>query len=204
MRIDLGETVRGLRAAWYEFGEALAALVRDMEPWVMVLVGLFCGAWVVQVLERLTQVPGFAWLRWLRWLWWFGRYARCVFPGCTARIPVRYCLCRNHFLAAARYGWEHQDGWGVKDATAPAFYVYLLELDGGRTLYAGQTRNLMRRVHEHGNGTTKTTAGRRPLLVWFEQVATRQAAVEKEADLKHRIDTQPAQVRRMVNEFRRR
>ena len=74
----------------------------------------------------------------------------------------------------------------------------------GKSLYAGQTRNLMRRMQEHSEGTTKTTRGRRPVLAWFEQVATRQAAVEKEADLKHRIDTQPEGVRRMVGAFRSR
>ena len=62
----------------------------------------------------------------------------------------------------------------------------------------------MRRVREHVAGTTKTTRDRRPLLAWFEQVETRQAAVEKEADLKHRIDTQPEDVRRMVAAFRSR
>ena len=82
--------------------------------------------------------------------------------------------------------------------------MYLLELDGGKNLYAGQTRNLMRRVYEHCDGTTKTTAGRKPVLAWFEQVPTRQAAVEKEADMKHRIDTQPEAVRRMVGAFRSR
>ena len=62
----------------------------------------------------------------------------------------------------------------------------------------------MRRMHEHAEGTTKTTAGRRPRLAWFEQVPSRQAAVEKEADLKHQIDTQPQAVRQMVESFRRR
>ena len=117
---------------------------------------------------------------------------------------ARYQLCHNHFLAASRYQWEHKDAWGKKDKQADAFWVYLLELDGGRSLYAGQTRNLMRRMHEHGEGTTKTTAGRRPRLAWFEQMPSRQAAVEKEADLKHQIDTQPQDVRCMIDTFRRR
>ena len=82
--------------------------------------------------------------------------------------------------------------------------MYLLELDGGKNLYAGQTRNLVLRMMEHSGGTTKTTAGRRPQLAWFEQVSSRQAAVEKEADLKHQIDTQPEAVRQMVAGFRSR
>ena len=204
MANQLADIAPGFRSALGDLGEVLRALLTGMEAWMLVLVCLFCGAWTVQFLERLTQVPLFGWLRLLRRLWLLGWSGWCVFPGCGKRVKARYQLCYNHFLAASRYEWEHRDGWGRKDRQADAFYVYLLELDGGRSLYAGQTRNLMRRVHEHCEGTTKTTAGRRPTLAWFEQLPTRQAAVEKEADLKHRIDTQPAAVRQMVQAFRRR
>ena len=50
----------------------------------------------------------------------------------------------------------------------------------------------------------RSRRGRGPVLAWLEQVASRQAAVEREADLKHRIDTQPEGVRRMIEDFRRR
>ena len=204
MRGSLAEIMSGLQAALYELGGLLGALVTGMEPWLLVLVCLFSGAWLVQFLDRLVQAPLFGWLRLLRRLWLLGWSGWCVFPGCGRRIKARYQLCYNHFLAASRYEWEHRDGWGRKDRRSDAFYVYLLELDGGRSLYAGQTRNLMRRMQEHCEGTTKTTRGRRPVLAWFEQVGSRQAAVEKEADLKHRIDTQPEGVRRMVSAFRSR
>ena len=186
----------------------LSAHLRDVEPGVVVLVsvfvGLLSGAWIVQLLERLAEAPLLGWMRLLRRLWLLGFCGWCAFPGCRTRIKARYRLCANHFLAASRYGWEHRDDWGRKDRRSDAFYVYVLELDCGKALYAGQTRNLMRRVQEHCAGTTKTTRDRRPVLAWFEQVATRQAAVEKEADLKHRIDTQPEDVRRMVAAFRSR
>ena len=204
MTDQLAAIASGFRSALHDLGEVLRALLTGMEPWMLVLACLFCGAWIVQFLERLTQVPLFGWLRWLRRLWLLGWSGWCVFPGCGKRVKARYQLCYNHFLAASRYEWEHRDGWGRKDRQADAFYVYILELDGGRNLYAGQTRNLMRRMHEHCEGTTKTTAGRRPVLAWFEQVPTRQAAVEKEADLKHRIDVEPAAVRQMVSAFRSR
>ena len=204
MTDQLAAIASGFRSALDDLGEVLRTLLTGMEPWMLVLVCLFCGAWIVQFLERLTQVPLFGWLRWLRRLWLLGWSGWCVFPGCGKRVKARYQLCYNHFLAASRYEWEHRDGWGRKDKQADAFYVYILELDGGRNLYAGQTRNLMRRMHEHCEGTTKTTAGRRPVLVWFEQVPTRQAAVEKEADLKHRIDVAPTEVRQMVQAFRSR
>ena len=204
MRIDWREMALGFGGTLQDLGDILSALLAGMEPWLVVLTCLFCGAWLVQLLDRLIHVGLFGWLRWLRRLWLLGFSGWCVFPGCGTRIKARFQLCHNHFLAASRYQWEHRDGWGRKDRQANAFWVYLLELDGGKTLYAGQTRNLMRRVMEHGEGTTKTTAGRRPVLAWFEQMSSRQAAVEKEADLKHRIDTQPQAVREMVEEFRRR
>ena len=204
MTVGWVEMVSGFGEALEELGGFFWGLLTNMEPWVPVLACLFCGAWLVQLLDRLIHVGLFGWLRWLRRLWLLGFSGWCVFPGCGTRVKARFQLCHNHFLAASRYQWEHRDGWGKKDRQANAFWVYLLELDGGQSLYAGQTRNLMRRMQEHGDGTTKTTAGRRPVLAWFEQVATREAAVKREADLKHRIDAQPDAVRQMVEDFRRR
>ena len=200
MRLDWQEMVTGFAGALRDVDATLTAV----DPWLLVVIGLFCGAWLVQLLDRLMHVLLFGWLRWVRRLWLLGFSGWCVFPGCGMRVKARFQLCHNHFLAASRYQWEHRNGWGKKDRQADAFYVYLLELDGGKNLYAGQTRNLMRRMMEHGEGTTKTTAGRSPRLAWFEQVPTRQAAVEKEADLKYRIDTEPGTVRQMVENFGRR
>ena len=204
MRIDWREIAAGFGGTLQNLGDILSALLKGMEPWVLVLICLFCGAWLVQLLDRLMHLALFGWLRWVRRLWLLGFSGWCAFPGCGTRVKARFQLCHNHFLAASRYQWEHRDGWGRKDKKADAFWVYLLELDGGESLYVGQTRNLMRRMQEHDEGTTKTTAGRRPVLVWFEQVPSRQAAVEREADLKHRIDTQPQAVRQIVEAFRRR
>ena len=208
MRIEAAEILAGLWAGLVRIADGLTVQLRDVDAGLAVLVSVFlgvlCGAWFVQFLERLAQVPLLGWLRLLRWLWLLGFSGWCVFPGCGTRIKARFHLCHNHFLAASRYEWEQRPGWGRKDRQSDAFYVYVLELDGGKTLYAGQTRNLMRRMQEHCTGTTKTTRGRRPALAWFEQVPTRQAAVEKEADLKHRIDTAPDGVRGMVAAFRNR
>ena len=204
MSIDWAEIAEGMAGTLHGLGDILWSIVSGMEPWVLVVISFFCGAWLAQLLNRLSHVALFGWLRWLRRLWLLGFSSCCVFPGCGRRIKARFQLCHNHFLAASRYQWEHRDGWGRKDRQSDAFYAYVLELDGGKSLYAGQTRNLMRRMQEHCDGTTKTTAGRRPVLAWFEQVPSRQAAVEKEAELKHRIDAQPEEVRQMVENFRRR
>lgn len=204
MGIDWREIAEGMAGTLHGLGDILWTILTGMDPWVLILICLFCGAWMVQLLDRLIHVALFGWLRWLRPMWLLGFSGWCVFPGCGMRIKARYQLCYNHFLAASRYQWEHRDGWGRKDRHSDAFYVYVVELDGGRTLYAGQTRNLMRRMQEHCDGTTKTTRDRTPVLAWFEQVPSRQAAVEKEADLKHRIDTHPEEVRQMAAVFRNR
>ena len=54
---------------------------------------------------------------------------------------------------------------------------------------------------EHRDGKTRSTAGRNPLLVWFDVVDTREEAAEAEAHLKELIDKNEREVRRMVNEF---
>ena len=166
--------------------------------------GYLAAEWPLVLFGVLAGSLGFAALRLWLWVGLIGHGRVCVFPGCGWRIKRRFRLCPNHFRAASRYEWELRDEWAARDAKCDAFYVYILELDGGKTLYAGQTRNLMRRLGEHQEGTTKTTAGRDPKLVWFEQHPTRQAAVEREADMKHLIDVQPRAVRRMIETFRRR
>ena len=137
MTIEWTEIAAGMAAALHGLAHGLWALLGNAEPWVLALICIFCGAWMVQFLDRLTQVAVFGWLRLLRCLWLLGFSGRCVFPGCGIRIKARYRLCHSHFLAASRYAWEHRDGWARKDRQSDAFYVYILELDGGEGLYAG-------------------------------------------------------------------
>ena len=197
MQIDWREMLLGLRGALEELAGLVLELVWTSEPWLKFVVSLFLAVWVVVLMTRLTDVVSRYVLRLFR------RYHDCAFAGCPARIRTKYKLCWNHFKAASRYELEHRDEWAAKDVRSDAFYVYILRLEDGE-LYAGQTRNLIRRMDEHRSGTTKTTAGRKPELVWFEQLPSRQAAVEQEADLKHRIDVRPAEVREMVSAFRSR
>jgi putative endonuclease len=64
-------------------------------------------------------------------------------------------------------------------------YAYLLECADG-TLYAGWTTDLARRVAAHNRGAgARYTRGRRPVrLVYFEESATREAAMQREAALR--------------------
>ena len=96
---------------------------------------------------------------------------------------------------------EHSPRWGAGDAQANEFYVYILKLDDGG-LYAGQTRELRERLMEHRDGTTRSTAGRNPRLVWFSTVATREEATETELELKQLYDRNPREIRRRIVRFR--
>ena len=89
MSIDWTEIADGMAGTLHDLGDILWPIVTGMEPWVLVLICLFCGAWMVQFLDRLMNVLLFGWLRWLRRLWLLGFSGWCVFPGCGG--PTAYC-----------------------------------------------------------------------------------------------------------------
>ena len=64
-------------------------------------------------------------------------------------------------------------------------YTYLLECADG-SLYCGWTNCLWERVKVHNEGRgAKYTRGRRPVeLVYFEEFATKQEAMQREAAIK--------------------
>ena len=95
---------------------------------------------------------------------------------------------------------EHSKTWEKGDESADHFFVYILKLDCGK-FYAGQTRELRERLMEHRDGTTKSTAGQNPKLVWFVIVSTRDDAEELEVELKKLVDRNPHHVRRLVRDF---
>ena len=99
-----------------------------------------------------------------------------------------------------RYEPESNPKWDAADQEGDVFFIYILKLDGGK-FYAGHTRELRERMGEHWDGKTRSTAGKNPLLVWFDVVDTREEAAEGEAYLKELIDRNEREVRRMVNEF---
>ena len=142
-----------------------------------------------------------------------------VCPGCGRYKEVRYkqCIeCRksaqsessrgrskakgNGTRTARKYEPEYSPDWEARDATATAFYVYVLKLNGGN-FYAGQTRELRERLSEHRDGRVKSTAGRDPKMVWFTEVSTRDEATELESELKKTVDRNPRVIRSMIIEF---
>ena len=70
-----------------------------------------------------------------------------------------------------------------KDEDTDVFYVYLLLLNDGK-FYAGHTNNLKARLVEHKRGKTRSTADKKPRLVWFSRTRTRSDATSYEQELR--------------------
>jgi putative endonuclease len=71
-------------------------------------------------------------------------------------------------------------------------FVYILEC-ADKTLYAGYTTDITRRVVEHNEAKVgaKYTRGRRPVrLVYSEKCATRSRALSREAEIKNLTRTE--------------
>ena len=122
----------------------------------------------------------------------------------------KFRLCRSCNAASknqttsdtplSKYEPESNPKWDAADQEDDVFFIYILKLDGGK-FYAGHTRELRERMGEHRDGKTRSTAGKNPLLVWFDVVDTREEAAKGEAYMKELIDRNEREVRRMVNEF---
>ena len=68
-----------------------------------------------------------------------------------------------------------------------AFYVYILSNVNSRVLYTGVTGDLVRRVYEHKHHLDKTSFTARynvDKLVYFEDLSSSRAAIEREKQIK--------------------
>jgi predicted GIY-YIG superfamily endonuclease len=54
---------------------------------------------------------------------------------------------------------------------------------------------------EHRDGTTQSTAGKNPKLVWFSTLSSRDEATELEVKLKRLCDQNPREIRRWIRRF---
>jgi len=117
--------------------------------------------------------------------------------------PAAVARARRGVLAEQRgeYRTEHSRAWERGDEGVGEFYAYILKLEDG-SFYAGQTRDLRARLMEHRDGLTRSTRGRRPVLVWFAATSSREAAERYEAELKEMISHNPREVRKMILKFR--
>ena len=65
------------------------------------------------------------------------------------------------------------------------YFVYMLISQKDQLLYIGYSSNLEKRVSDHNNGFTKSTAGRRPLqLIFCEGYLYKEDALKREAYFK--------------------
>ena len=67
------------------------------------------------------------------------------------------------------------------------FYVYILASRPGGAIYVGVTCDLVRRVYEHRSGAVPghTKRYRIDTLVYFEQYAAAEDAIQREKNMKH-------------------
>ena len=130
-------------------------------------------------------------------------------PECGRAKDAKYetCLdCRPSRVGTSsqqrpsRYQQEHSPAWQAGDDKATAFFVYILKLKD-LTFYAGQTRELRERLMGHRDGTTKSTSGQDPKLVWFAIVPSREEATSLEVQLKKLCDRNPREIRRWILTF---
>jgi len=67
------------------------------------------------------------------------------------------------------------------------YWVYILASRVGGALYVGVTNDLVRRIYEHREGLVKGFTKRYgvKMLVYFEQLDTAAAAIQREKNIKH-------------------
>ena len=99
-----------------------------------------------------------------------------------------------------KYRLEHSRKWEKKDKEAERFFVYILKDEKGK-FYVGQTRDLRARMSEHRDGKTRSTAGHKMKLQYFEEYKDRKSVELREAELKEMIDRDERKVRNMIIAF---
>jgi predicted GIY-YIG superfamily endonuclease len=90
--------------------------------------------------------------------------------------------------------------WLKKDTNCNQFFVYILKLENGE-LYIGHTRELQKRLLEHKEGMTPSTAGQNPKLRYFEILPTIDAARNRELELQQLLKRNRRELIRMLVDF---
>ncbi|MDP2208107.1 MAG: GIY-YIG nuclease family protein [Bacteroidota bacterium] len=80
------------------------------------------------------------------------------------------------------------------------YYVYLLESKQDKTLYSGQTDNLIDRFQKHNKKLVRSTKSRAPYdLVYFEVHNTRSEAMWREWEIKKKWNIE--RKRKLIESF---
>lgn len=145
--------------------------------------------------------------------WAEGFIDRC--PKCSRFKDVMYRLCLDCYFGRPVKAWEPSveiptpektpkvelsDVWVDGYMRSDRFFVYILELDDG-VLYVGHTTDLRKHLADHRDEKTLATARHNPKLQYVQIVATREAAEEREVELKRLIESNPGQIHLMVSDF---
>jgi len=66
-----------------------------------------------------------------------------------------------------------------------AFYVYIIKSKKDESFYIGYTQNLINRLKEHNEGSSRYTSGKRPwVIVYSEELCSKREALKRERFLK--------------------
>jgi len=151
----------------------------------------------------------------LEHFWYWDEYLIDRCPECGRYKDVEYELClecynkltSTHYskfsknqTMGGKYRLEHSRKWEQKDKETERFFVYILKDEKGK-YYVGQTRDLRARMSEHRDGKTRSTAGHKMKLQYFEEYKDRKSVELREAELKEMIDRNERKVRNMIIEF---
>jgi len=144
--------------------------------------------------------------------WIDGLIDRC--PNCGRFKDVMYRLCLDCYVGRQvapwepsvpipepkqRYRTEYSEAWIDGYLRPDRFFIYILEFDDDE-LCVGHTTDIRKRLAEYEK--PGLTRGRSPELQYLQIVATERAAELREAELKRLIESNPQQIRLMINDFR--
>ena len=104
------------------------------------------------------------------------------------------------YFTKKQYTPKPSKAWMKNDEGASKFYAYILKLNHGQ-FYVGQSRELRPRISEHKDNKVTSTKGKEPKLQYFETLATREAAMSREKELRDIIKKNPREIRRMITDF---
>jgi predicted GIY-YIG superfamily endonuclease len=96
---------------------------------------------------------------------------------------------------------EHSPSWEKDDGKTSAFYVYVMKLSNG-SYHISNTRDLRKRISEHKDNQTQTTAGLKPKLVYYEKKRSIYDVSLQESILKDLAQSNERQFRKMITGFR--
>jgi len=146
--------------------------------------------------------------------WIDGLIDRC--PKCGRFKDVMYQQCLDCYFGRPVSPWkspvpipitkqrrriEYSEAWVDGYMRRDRFFIYILELDDG-TLYIGHTTDLRQELADYRSQKKAAKGKGTASLQYLQIVATKRAAELREAELKRLLQSNPEQIRLMIQDFR--